>query len=132
MIGASVSGYWAVLLSALVCTVGCETSAKLTSEELTKAELAGPAPTKAQIEADIKGVYKSRLFDPYSAVYEFGEPFKGKTWGGAFGGGWKYGDIVNYTVNAKNRFGGYVGATPGVALWQNGRFIGVKEAYVPR
>ncbi len=42
------------------------------------------------------------LFDPYSAMYRFWEPEK-------YVSGGKFGHRVTVGVNAKNRFGGYVG-----------------------
>jgi hypothetical protein len=119
------------LAAVLFVAGGCANTNKLSADELAKPELQGGPPSSSQIEADIKAVMKTQLFDPYSAVYEFGAPYAGKAWGGAFGGGWKYGYIVEYTVNAKNRFGGYVGAKPYTAVFQNGRLLGVKPEYVP-
>jgi hypothetical protein len=51
------------------------------------------------------------LFDPYSAVYEFTrEPRHG--WVHPVGSPPVFGWKVSGTLNAKNRFGGYVGAKP--------------------
>ena len=52
-----------------------------------------------------------RLKDPYSAVYRFGPAQKGYVKDGVFvGGKIHYGWIVPVWINAKNGFGGYVGA----------------------
>lgn len=122
----------AIAFSLLMLVVtGCTNSNQLSVEELAKPELKGPPPSTAQIETDIKAAMKAQLFDPYSAVYEFQKPYAGKAWGGLIYGGWKYGYIVEYTLNAKNRFGGYVGAQPYTAVFQNGTLLGVKAQYVP-
>ncbi len=63
---------------------------------------------------------ETRLFDPYSAVYRFSPPYKGKVWGGIVYGGWNYGYVVPFTVNAKNRMGGYVGVRPYKAVFKDG------------
>lgn len=69
-----------------------------------------PEPDYAKVRATVEGTLKQNLFDPSSAqiVYTSGfqwgyaKPLIGKrTWG------W----IACGTLNAKNRFGGYVGAT---------------------
>lgn len=57
----------------------------------------------------IKAHMGAKLFDPYSAMYECAIPCQAATvtplWIGEHQFGWLY----NCTVNAKNRFGGYVG-----------------------
>lgn len=58
-----------------------------------------PAAYQEMIRADMS----RRLFDPMSAQYQFYEPAKAKYKGGC---GW----YMRVDVNAKNRFGGYVGA----------------------
>jgi hypothetical protein len=81
-------------------------------EELRAADY-GPSPTNYQ-EA-IRTHYAQWLFDPYSAVYTFGTPGTGWVRPGPTASpvyGWR----VCGTVNAKNRFGGYVGARPFVIV----------------
>jgi hypothetical protein len=61
----------------------------------------------------IRGYFSmpGRLKDPYSAVYRFESPRKGSVKDGIFvGGKTHYGWIVPVWINAKNSFGGYVGA----------------------
>jgi hypothetical protein len=41
------------------------------------------------------------------------------------GGGDAYGYVADFEVNAKNRFGGYVGRTPYIAAFQDGRLINI-------
>ena len=47
----------------------------------------------------------ARLKDPYSARYDFNEPFKGWCKSGFTT---YYGWLVPFTLNAKNSYGGYV------------------------
>jgi len=65
----------------------------------------------------IRNHYSKTLFDPYSAVYTFGRPQR--AWNGL--GGTIFGWAVCGTINAKNRFGGYVGAKPFFALIRYGK-----------
>ena len=63
---------------------------------------------------DYQGEIKLRmgktLFDPYSAHYQMGSPYRaGSKLGLIYGGGWRFGYAVDVLVNAKNRFGAYVG-----------------------
>ena len=52
----------------------------------------------------------SRLKDPFSARYNFGQPQKGVSQDGWARGGKKhFGWIVPVSINAKNSYGGYTG-----------------------
>jgi len=67
-----------------------------------------PSRDVAQYMAEIKNYMKNRLFDPYSAVYEFSNTsskvcFKRNDVVIA-------GYLVTVGVNAKNRMGGYTGS----------------------
>ena len=69
-------------------------------------------------EETIKTAISHHLKDPYSAVYTFQRPVRS----------WAFGDeqirwAVCGTVNAKNSFGGYVGAPPFVVYYKNGRAV---------
>ena len=96
---------------------GCASAPRPTAQEVISADC-GPLP--ANFEEIIKSVASKNLIDPYSAQYTFSEPVKQlnrmtspAVWGWAICG----------TVNARNRFGGYVGAQPYYALINNGRVI---------
>ena len=78
----------------------------------------GPHPS--DYEAIIKEYYSSYLFDPYSAVYTFRMPTK--AWRSQFSQV-QYGWAVCGTINAKNRFGGYVGAKPFYVMIHYGKVI---------
>ena len=79
-----------------------------TSREIAAADI-GPFP--GNYEQIIKDYYAQSLFDPYSAVYTFVRVpmhgFAGNRLEGA-----EIGWVVCGTLNAKNRFGGFVGAKP--------------------
>lgn len=77
----------------------------------------GAAPSKELYEAKIKSYQEERLKDPDSAKYRFSEPHKGWC---KFDGKVNYGWIVDYTLNAKNSYGGYVGQKPQFAFVKNG------------
>ena len=70
-------------------------------------------PLTVDYQAFIKKWFSTRLKDPYSAVYTFSQPQKGYQAKAPvpFGpGGYWLGYRVDVMVNAKNSFGGYVGA----------------------
>lgn len=69
----------------------------------------GEKPSKEFYEGKIKSYQEGRLKDPMSAIYSFTEPRKGWC---IFDGKVNFGWIVDYTLNAKNSYGGYVGAKP--------------------
>jgi len=90
-----------------------------TQQEVDTAPI-GPYPDNYQ--ALIKANFAQSLFDPYSAVYEFSlSPTRG--YAGNRIDGANVGWIVCGTVNAKNRFGAYVGAKPFVAVIRNGSVV---------
>lgn len=86
------------------------------------ASLLNPQPTLAEIQsADygtqppdnyekiIKECLDRSLYDPYSAHYRYGKPWKG--WEKIIGEKAFYGYYVDIAVNAKNGFGAYTGDT---------------------
>lgn len=68
----------------------------------------GPEPTN--IEEKVRSYWALELFDPYSAVIKCNPPCKAATSTPLWLGKHKFGWAVNCTINAKNRYGGYVGA----------------------
>jgi hypothetical protein len=69
-----------------------------------------PKPTEAEAREKIDEFLENNLIDPYSAVVKCGEPSsEAWVWTGV-GFPAQYGYLVRCSVNAKNRFGGYVGA----------------------
>ncbi len=80
-------------------------------------------------KTQIKENKAKSLKDPYSARFIFGKPFRGylnnKNDGALF---WK-GMVVPYSLNAKNSYGGYIGITSYVALFNtDGTYLVSQEA----
>ena len=88
-----------LIICVLFVIAGCATGSLPTPEQLTK-EYFTECPSNYQQQ--IKNQLSRGLFDPYSAVYSYSVPEK-------FGYEGKFGYRVFGSVNAKNRFGGYVG-----------------------
>jgi hypothetical protein len=100
----------AVFLIALLsgCTAGRPTPAQLATEDF------GPYPDN--YEEITKNYISKDFYDPYSAVFVMNKPTKALTIGQRSRFAW----VVCGTVNAKNRFGGYVGAKPFYVKIYNG------------
>ncbi len=97
--------------------IGCATIPKPTMEQIEAADC-GAFPLN--YEDAIKGVISPHLLDPYSAMFTFTRPLKG--WND-MGSKPIYGWVVCGTVNAKNRFGGYVGVKPFYTMIRNDTVI---------
>lgn len=91
-----------VSLMLLLFTGGCN-HIPPSAEELANANF-GSVPGDYQNR--IKSEMELSLFDSESARYKFGLPFKART---CMGGCWQFGHGVFFSVNSKNRYGGYVG-----------------------
>jgi hypothetical protein len=84
---------------------GCVTP--LSQEEISKLDYGAPSQNH---EATIKKYFDQVLFDPYSAHYDFGLPRRSWYKEAPLQGSKLYaGYLVPVRVNAKNRFGAYVG-----------------------
>jgi hypothetical protein len=104
---------------------GCATQP--TPEELANIDYGSPP---SNYEQQIRHYFEARLFDPYSAHYDFQQPTQ--TWVKApplRGGGLKAGWLVRVGVNAKNRMGGYVGRKTFGFLFKNDAIIAVYEPW---
>lgn len=110
-----------LLMCSIVCLVGCVSFPQPTSEQLTSANY-GKFPV--DYEKQIKARAKNYLFDPYSARYTFGKPYK--AWSSRTGE-IRYGYAIDFTLNAKNRMGGYIGAKKYWAFFYNGNLIFIGE-----
>jgi hypothetical protein len=77
-----------------------------------------PPPSNAEaMQAGLKAAFENRLKDPESARYEFSEPVRAYCRQGFMGKKPpRYGWAMNFTVNAKNSYGGYTGPQPYTAL----------------
>jgi hypothetical protein len=67
----------------------------------------GQMPPQEAVTPLVQTYMSQLLFDPYSAVYACGAPLK--AWVNWYSSLY-YGYVVWCNINAKNRFGGYVGA----------------------
>lgn len=104
-----------IILSAALLVggvTGCMATTIPTYNDLDHGNFGDPP---VDYQETIKEHLKYRLFDPFSAQYEFGHPEKAvfytggflgvPAWGGERRSGWRV--VVRF--NAKNRYGGYVG-----------------------
>ena len=96
---------------------GCATTPRPTAEQINMANC-GPLPSNHEVA--IKMIIDPHLFDPYSAVYTFSKPEK--AWNNMAGDS-IYGWRVCGTINAKNRFGGYIGSAPFYAFFNNDKVV---------
>ncbi len=87
----------------------------------------GPYPDN--YEQIIKNAMITRLVDPYSAQYHFDGPPVQRYMAKPFGMGTEYGWGGIVLVNAKNRMGGYVGATPYAYIIRNGSLVVFEENF---
>lgn len=87
--------------------------------ELAKANY-GELPENYQQQ--VKVTVGSRLKDPYSAVYDFKNPFKGWCKSGFTT---MYGWVIPFTLNAKNSYGAYAGASPKTFMFYKGNLVDV-------
>ena len=89
-----------------------------------------PKPTKEEAMVKINGFLKNHLLDPYSAQVECDDVTnEAWVWPGV-GYDINYGYLVICKVNAKNKFGGYVGAKDYVFRFNGPEFE--HEDVVPR
>ena len=102
----------ALVVSSLALLSGCGT---LTPDQMANADY-GPEPT--EYETTITTYMERRLFDPYSAVYRFGQPRKGYAYVNGTIWAPEFGWIVEAEINGKNRMGGYVGLQPYTFFFQ--------------
>ena len=100
----------------IIFMAGCGLKGPPPSTELMSAYF-GPSPENYQ--QIITNHFSRNLFEPYSAVYEFTIPKKAYIYNFEYIYGWG----VLGTINAKNRFGGYVGAKGFTILIRDGRVI---------
>ena len=110
-----------VFLVLVFAASGCATIHKPTSEEAAKAEY-GSYPK--DYELIVRDYFSKVLFDPESAQFR---DWRGPSQGYIYDiSGCYYGYRVCVLVNAKNRFGGYVGAVPYLFVLNNGRIAKIE------
>lgn len=111
----------ASILIVALCLFGCA-STPIEKTRLANANYGPPPP--ADHQQIIKDKINGHLFDPTSPIYEFETPIKGYTQKSSyFETGESFGWVVCGNVNAKNRYGGYVGRTPFFVLFQTNRIV---------
>jgi len=99
-----------------------------------RADRADCGPYPENYEQIIKDAMVTRLFDPYSAQYHFqGSPQNAYyVKPPLLGGGTTYGWGGYVLVNAKNRMGGYVGATNYYYIIRYGQLVHFEDASMVR
>ncbi|MQU27290.1 hypothetical protein GHO29_12420 [Pseudomonas helleri] len=101
---------------------GC--ASKPTPEQIQAADY-GASVYQADAEKAVKSFFNIYLKDPESARYSFGSVYRGYMVGSVFEGRkLEAGYLLDVTVNAKNSYGGYVGAKPYKFLIHNDRLVG--------
>lgn len=114
------SGRNTLLIALAVCLAACATAP--TADQLTNADYGPPPPENHQ--QIIKDWFEERLIDPTSPLYSFRNPAQGYTQENAFyGTQLQFGWIICGTVNAKNRYGAYVGREPFFTLFSEGKMV---------
>ena len=114
------------IIISLICLVFSSCAVIPTQEEMSKAYY-GPYPTNYKFL--IKDYMELILFDNQSAVYRFGIPYKG------YAQGWmghpeaEFGWVIETLINAKNRFGGYVGFNKFYFVIRDGQIIHYERDY---
>lgn len=95
-----------------------------TQEEISQIGYGEPLATDYQ--KTIKAYFDESLFDPYSAVIKIGDPSKGSVRTSLIEGKQIIaGYMVPVDVNAKNRYGAYVGTKRYVFIFRNDNLIKV-------
>lgn len=107
---------------AVALLAGC--ASQPTPEQIQTADY-GYSVYQGDAEKAVKDFFNVYLKDPESARYNFGYIYKGYMVGSAFEGRkLQAGYLLDVTVNAKNSFGGYVGAKPYKFLFHNDQLQG--------
>ncbi|WP_426287492.1 hypothetical protein [Luteibacter sp. E-22] len=103
------------------CAGGMTACARMPAQAEVASLQYGPPIAQEDAEAQAKAYLSKHLKDPYSAVFTWQKVDKG--WVKAppiLGGGIDAGWVLKGTVNARNSFGGYVGARPYQFMFYNG------------
>lgn len=103
---------------------GCLTVEPPSSFELGLRDKAPAPASRAAVEEAVKAAAAATLLDPYSAQYVFQDPVRSIY---ADYSDRMFGWFVCGTVNAKNRFGGYVGATTFMAHLSGADVVSVER-----
>lgn len=113
-----------ILIVALAFVISAGCASKPTPEQIQAADY-GASVYQADAEKAVKGFFNVYLKDPESARYSFGTVYRGYMVGSVFEGRKVEGGfLLDVTVNAKNSYGGYVGAKPYKFLLRNDKLVG--------
>ena len=111
-----------VFLGAAMALAGC--AAQPTAEQIAALNY-GPPISQEWAEAQAKEAISSRLKDPYTAQFQFGQVYQGYVTGSAIEGHkLSPGYLLDVHVNARNSYGGYTGYKPYKFLFFNGKLVG--------
>lgn len=111
-----------LMLLSLFLIAGC--ASKPTPEQIQAANY-GASVYQEDAEKAVKSFFDIYLKDPDSAKYSFGTVYRGYMVGSVFEGRKiEAGFLLDVTVNAKNSYGGYVGAKPYKFLIRNDKLVG--------
>jgi hypothetical protein len=91
-----------------------------TQKEIDKADYGSPI-SQDLAEAKAKEFLSGYLKDPMSATYQWKAVYQG--WFKGFRRATVYGYILDGNINAKNSYGGYVGASPFRFVFRNGELV---------
>jgi len=98
-----------IAIVAALSLTACASMQPPTGAELAAADY-GSIVSKDRALQLAHGLMDPQMKDPYSAVWECGEPYQGWAADGALYGGKKhFGYVMDCTINGKNSYGGYVG-----------------------
>ncbi|WP_035345685.1 MULTISPECIES: membrane lipoprotein lipid attachment site-containing protein [Dickeya] len=107
----------------IIMLTGCITKSQ--APDPLQVQLANYGKLPEDYKQGVKNHFYYRLKDPYSAHYKFFEPYKGYSWvmnvpvdKEQLMFGW----IIPVSVNAKNGFGAYAGATKVMMIYSNGQY----------
>jgi len=109
-----------IVLFSLLLTVGCATQLPpLTNQQAQSADY-GLNMVNVQCWSRAEKLINNTLKDPQSAIYRHGSCKRGYL---QLGNDYVFGYLLQGTVNAKNSFGGYAGATDYGFLFRNGEVV---------
>ena len=117
----------AVMVLSIFLLSGCVSPP--TQQDIQSADY-GLAVDQEVAETAAKAFFNTRLKDPESARYSFSPLYKGYIPGSRMRGkNLEVGYLLDVNVNAKNSYGGYVGAKPYKFLIRNDQVVQVMEVY---
>jgi hypothetical protein len=96
------------------------------SQTAINAAVTDAPPDRAYAEAEIRAFVETLLIDPTAPIYRFSAPVKAyssKITPGKVTYGWS----VPFSLNSKNRMGGYTGASAGEGFFVGGKLMGVYQ-----